>query len=59
MVVPQSSAGTDSSGDDGLGDLAQLDGLDDTVLDTTNLTEQDDHLATGIGLVENEPSIFP
>ena len=48
-------AGTDGPGDDGLLDLAALDSLDDAVFfNTTDFTEEDEHLALGVGLVAEE-----
>lgn len=47
--------GTNGPGNNGLGDGAVLDGLDDAVLlDTTDLTEQDENLAVGVGLVPQQ-----
>ena len=46
---------TNSPSDNGLGDLASLPGLDDTVfLNTTDFTKQDEHLASGISLVTEQ-----
>ena len=48
-------AGTNGPGDDGLLDDALLDGLDDAVLlDTTDLTEEDEELALGVLLVAEQ-----
>ena len=48
-------AGTDGPGDDGLLDLAALDSLDDAIFfNTTDFTEEDEHLALGVGLVAEE-----
>lgn len=48
-------ASTDSPGDNRLGNFTLLDGLDDSVLfGTTNLTEEEEHLALGIGFVSEQ-----
>jgi hypothetical protein len=47
--------GSDGPGDNGLGDHSLLDGLNDTVLlDSSNLSEQDQDLALGVGLVTQQ-----
>jgi hypothetical protein len=44
-----------AQGDDRLLDLAALDSLDDAVLfNTTDLTQEDEHLAFGVGFVAEE-----
>jgi hypothetical protein len=48
-------AGTDGPGDDGLLDDALLDGVDDSVLfDTSDLSQEDEHLALGVLLVTEQ-----
>jgi len=48
-------ASSDSPGDDRLLDLTRLDSFDDTVLfDTTDFSEEDEHLAVGVSLVSKE-----
>lgn len=55
LGLEHAGAGSDSPGNDGLGDGAVLDGLDHTVLlNTTDLTEQHKDLALGLGLVAEQ-----
>lgn len=55
LSLEHASAGTDGPGDDGLGDGAVLDGLDDAVLlNTTDLTQQNQDLALGLSLVAEQ-----
>lgn len=47
--------GTNGPGNNGLGDLASLDGLNDTVLlNTTDLTEKEEYLGVGVLLVTEQ-----
>ncbi len=55
LGLEHARAGTNGPGNDGLGDDAPLDRVDDLVfLDTTDLTEEHENLALGIGLVPQE-----
>lgn len=55
LSLEHAGAGTNGPGNDGLGNDTILNGLDDLVLlNTTNLTEQDEDLAVGIGLVSEQ-----
>lgn len=55
LSLEHAGAGTDRPGHDGLGDLASLDGLNDAVLlNTTDLTEQDQDLALRLVLVAHQ-----
>lgn len=52
LSLEHAGASTNGPSDNGLGDDALLDGLNDLVLfNTTNLTEEDKDLALGVGLV--------
>lgn len=55
LSLEHAGTGTDSPRDNGLGNDALLDGINDLVLlDTTDLTEEDEDLAPRIGLVTQE-----
>ena len=55
LGLEHAGAGTNGPGDHGLGDGAVLDGLDHTVLlNTTDLTEEDEDLAIRLGLVTEQ-----